>query len=159
MTRMIFVNLPVKDLERSKAFYEGLGFRNEPKFSNEAAAMMVLSDTISVMLLTHPFYATFTRKPIADANNSSQVMLCISCESPAEVDQIAGAAAAAGAKVDEGLQDQTKGGPMYGRDFEDPDGHQWELMWMDPQFAAAGAHPQEECEPSSPLVDETVARH
>jgi predicted lactoylglutathione lyase len=66
---MIFVNLPVTDLERSKAFYEAIGFRNEPKFSNEAAAMMVLSDTISVMLLTHPFYATFTRKPIADAHN------------------------------------------------------------------------------------------
>src|SRR4029078_12816120 len=67
MSRMIFVNLPVKDLERSKAFYEAIGFRNEPKFTNDAAAMMVLSDTISVMLLTHPFYATFTRKPIADA--------------------------------------------------------------------------------------------
>ena len=88
MSRMIFVNLPVKDLERSKAFYEAIGFRNEPKFSNDAAAMMVLSDTISVMLLTHPFYATFTRKPIADANNSSQVLLCISCESPAEVDRV-----------------------------------------------------------------------
>lgn len=82
MSRMIFVNLPVKDLERSTAFYEAIGFRNEPKFSNDVAAMMVLSDTISVMLLTHPFYATFTRKPIADSNNSSQVILCISCDSP-----------------------------------------------------------------------------
>ena len=100
MSRMIFVNLPVKDLERSKAFYEALGFRNEPKFSNEAAAMMVLSDTISVMLLTHPFYATFTRKPIADAHNSSQVLLCISCESPAEVDRITDAAGAAGGRID-----------------------------------------------------------
>ena len=81
MSRMIFVNLPVQDLERSKAFYEAIGFRNEPKFTNDSAAMMVLSDTISVMLLTHPFYATFTRKPIADANNSSQVLLCISCDS------------------------------------------------------------------------------
>ena len=88
MSRMIFVNLPVEDLERSKAFYEAIGFKNEPKFTNEAAAMMVLSDTISVMLLTKPFYSTFTRKPIADAHSSSQVLLCISCESPAEVDRI-----------------------------------------------------------------------
>jgi predicted lactoylglutathione lyase len=144
MSRMIFVNLPVADLERSVAFYQALGFRKEPKFSNDAAAMMVLSDTISVMLLTHPFYATFTRKPIADANNSSQVMLCISCESPAEVDQITEAAAAAGGRTDLSQQVQTKGGPMYGRDFEDPDGHQWEPMWMDPKFAEQGAHPVDE---------------
>ncbi|MBV9528502.1 VOC family protein [Sphingomonas sp.] len=145
MNRMIFVNLPVTELERSKAFYEAIGFRNEPKFSNDAAAMMVLSDTISVMLLTHPFYATFTRKPIADANSSSQVMLCISCESPEEVDRIVDAAGAAGGKVDQSLRSETEeDGPMYGRDFEDPDGHQWEPMWMDPEFAAKGAHPVEE---------------
>lgn len=145
MSRMIFVNLPVKDLERSKAFYEAIGFRNEAKFSNDAAAMMVLSDTISVMLLTHPFYATFTRKPIADANNSSQVLLCISCESPAEVDQITEAAGAAGGKIDLSPKSEAGDGPMYGRDFEDPDGHQWEPMWMDPDFAERGAHPVEEC--------------
>ena len=144
MSRMIFVNLPVQDLDRSKAFYEAIGFRNEPKFSNEAAAMMVWSDTISVMLLTHPFYATFTRKPIADAENSSQVLLCISCESPAEVDRITDAAGAAGGKIDVSQQDQTGSGPMYGRDFEDPDGHQWEAMWMDPEFAEKGAHPADE---------------
>jgi predicted lactoylglutathione lyase len=141
MPRMIFVNLPVKDLGRSKAFYEAIGFRNEPKFSNDQAAMMVLSDTISVMLLTHPFYATFTRKQIADANNSSQVMLCISCDSPAEVDRIVDSAAAAGGKVDVSQKCETGGGPMYGRDFEDPDGHQWEPLWMDPEFADKGAHP------------------
>jgi predicted lactoylglutathione lyase len=143
MSRMIFVNLPVTDLQRSKAFYEALGFRNEPKFSNDQAAMMVLSDTISVMLLTHPFYATFTRKPIADANNSSQVLLCISCESAAEVDSIIDAAAANGGKIDLSPK-QDVGEMMYGRDFEDPDGHQWEPMWMDPQFAEKGAHPAEE---------------
>ena len=141
--RMIFVNLPVQDLERSKAFYESIGFRNEPKFSNEAAAMMVLSDTISVMLLTHPFYATFTRKPIANAQNSSQVLLCISCESPAEVDRITDAAAAAGGK-DDVAEKQDMGGIMYGRSFEDPDGHHWEPMWMDPGFAEKGAHPVED---------------
>jgi predicted lactoylglutathione lyase len=142
MSRMIFVNLPVKDLERSKAFYEAIGFRNEPKFSNDAAAMMVLSDTISVMLLTHPFYATFTRKPIADASNSSQVLLCISCDSPAEVDRITDSAGSAGGKADLGPK-QDMGGVMYGRSFEDPDGHQWEPMWMDPGFAEKGAHPVE----------------
>lgn len=142
-SRMIFVNLPVEDLERSKRFYEAIGFRNEPKFSNDAAAMMVLSDTISVMLLSKPFYSTFTSKPIADAHASSQVLLCISCESPAEVDRIAGAAGAAGGKIDVSQKDQTKGGPMYGRDFEDPDGHQWAPMWMDLQMAEQGAHPVE----------------
>jgi len=140
---MIFVNLPVQDLERSKAFYESIGFRNEPNFSNEAAAMMVLSDTISVMILTHPFYATFTRKPIANAQNSSQVLLCISCESPAEVDRITDAAAAAGGKADV-AEKQDLGGMMYGRSFEDPNGHHWEPMWMDPGFAEKGAHPVED---------------
>jgi predicted lactoylglutathione lyase len=106
--------------------------------------MMVLSDTIAVMLLTHPFYATFTRKPIADAHAGSQVLLCISCESPAEVDKITEAAGAADGKIDVSQEDQTKGGPMYGRDFEDLDGHQWAPMWMDPEFAAKGAHPVEE---------------
>ena len=143
MSRMIFVNLPVTDLERSKAFYQAIGFRNEPKFSNEAAAMMVLSDTISVMLLTHPFYATFTRKPIADANNSSQVLLCISCDSPAEVDRITESAASAGGKADVAPKQDT-GGMMYGRSFEDPDGHHWEPMWMNPSFAEKGAHPVED---------------
>ena len=146
MSRMIFVNLPVADLERSKGFYEAIGFRNEPKFTNDAAAMMVLSDTISVMLLTHPFYASFTSKPIADANVSSQVMLCISCASPEEVDRITEAAKSAGGKADVSLQSYAKGGPMYGRDFEDPDGHQWAPMWMDPEFAAKGADPVETAE-------------
>ena len=142
MSRMIFVNLPAEDLERSKAFYEAIGFRNEPKFTNEAAAMMVLSDTISVMLLTKPFYSTFTSKPIADAHSSSQVILCVSCESAAEVDQLVEAAAANGGKADPGPK-QDMGGMMYGRSFEDPDGHHWEPMWMDPQMAEQGAHPVE----------------
>ena len=142
MSRMIFVNLPVADLDRSKAFYAALGFRNEPKFSNDAAAMMVLSDTISVMLLTHPFYATFTRKPIADSHSTSQVLLAISCDSPAEVDRITDAAGSAGGQADVAAK-QDMGGMMYGRSFEDPDGHHWEPMWMDPAFAEQGAHPVE----------------
>lgn len=142
MSRLIFVNLPVEDLERSKRFYEAIGARNEPKFSNEAAAMMVLSDTIHVMLLTRPFYSTFTSKPIADAHNSSEVLICVSCQSAAEVDQLVEAAAANGGKADPGPK-QDMGGMMYGRSFEDPDGHHWEPMWMDPQMAEQGAHPVE----------------
>ena len=142
MSRMIFVNLPVEDLERSKRFYEAIGARNEPKFSNEAAAMMVLSDAIHVMLLTKPFYSTFTGKPIADAHNSSQVLLAISADSPAEVDRLVDAAASNGGKADPGPK-QDMGGMMYGRSFEDPDGHHWEPMWMDPRMAEQGAHPVE----------------
>lgn len=142
MSRLIFVNLPVEDLERSKRFYEALGARNEPKFTNEAAAMMVLSDTINVMLLTKPFYAGFTSKTIADAHQTSQVLLAISCDSPAEVDKLVDAAASNGGKADPGPK-QDMGGMMYGRSFEDPDGHHWEPMWMDPQMAEEGAHPVE----------------
>jgi predicted lactoylglutathione lyase len=138
MSRMIFVNLPVDDLERSIAFYEAIGAVKEPKFSNDAAAMMRLSDTIHVMLLTKPFYAGFTSKPIADARQSSQVLLCLSAESRGAVDRTIEAAASAGGKADPGPK-QDVGGMMYGRSFEDPDGHHWEIMWMDAKAAQQGA--------------------
>jgi len=140
MSKMIFVNLPVTDLNRSIAFYEAVGARKEPKFSNEAAAMMVLSDTISVMLLNHDFYSTFTSKPIADAHQSSQVLLALSADSIADVDATVDKAGAAGGVADPGPK-QEMGGLMYGRSFEDPDGHHWETMWMDSAFAEQGAHP------------------
>jgi len=145
MSRMIFVNLPVQDLARSIRFYEAIGARKEPKFSNDAAAMMVVSDAIHVMLLTHPFYSSFTSKPIADAHSTSQVLLCLSAESREQVDEIVAAAGTAGGKTDQGLK-QDQNAMMYGRDFEDPDGHGWEVMWMDPAFAQAGAH---DCEPAA----------
>ena len=138
MTPMIFVNLPVEDLDRSIRFYEAIGGRKEPKFSNEAAAMMVFSEAINVMLLTKPFYATFTGKPIADAHASSQVILALSADSPAAVDRMVDSAAGAGGKADPGPK-QEMGGMMYGRSFEDPDGHHWEPMWMDPRAAEQGA--------------------
>ena len=138
MPKLIFVNLPVSDLERSKRFYEALGARNEPRFSNDAAAMMVLSETIHVMLLTHEFYKGFTSKRIADAHQTSQVLLAISCDSPAEVDRMVEAAAGAGGKADPGPK-QEMGGMMYGRSFEDPDGHHWEPMWMASEAAEQGA--------------------
>lgn len=143
MPRMIFINLPVTELDRSIAFYEAIGGRKEPKFSNEQAAMIVLSETIYVMLLSKPFYATFTGKPIADAHQSSQVLLALSAESPDDVDSTVGKVARAGGKADPAPK-QDLGGMMYSRSFEDPDGHHWEAVWMDPKAAAQGASAFEE---------------
>jgi predicted lactoylglutathione lyase len=145
MERMIFVNLPVRDLARSTAFYEAVGAAKEPKFSNDQAAMMRFSESIAVMLLTHDFYSTFTSKPIADAHASSAALLCLSADSIGAVDEMVGAAAASGGKADPGPK-QEMGGMMYGRSFEDPDGHHWEVMWMDPGFAEQGAHAAEQAE-------------
>lgn len=145
MSRMLFINLPVTDLARSMRFYEAIGARNEPKFSNEKAAMMRFSDQIAVMLLTHDFYRGFTGKPIANAHESSQALLCISCDSPAAVDAMVDAAVANGGLGDPGPK-QDMGGMMYGRSFEDPDGHHWEPMWMAAAAAEQGAaalEPQE----------------
>ena len=130
MARTIFINLPVTSLERSIAFYQALGAEQNAAFSNDKAAMMVLSDVIHVMLLTHDFYRTFTAKEIADAHRTSQVLLCLSEESPAGVDALVNRAASAGGRADPGPR-QEMGEFMYGRSFEDPDGHHWEVMWMD----------------------------
>ncbi len=138
MSQMIFINLPVTDLDRSIAFYEGIGAAKEPKFSNESAAMMVFSETIFVMLLMHPFYSGFTAKPIANAHATSQVLLCLSRESREAVDEMVALAGGAGGKMDVGPK-QDMGGMMYGRSFEDPDGHHWEVMWMDAAAAEHGA--------------------
>ena len=138
MSQMIFINLPVTDLDRSIAFYEGVGAAKEPKFSNESAAMMVFSETIFVMLLTHPFYSGFTSKQIADAHQTSQVLLCLSRDSREAVDEIVAKAGEAGGKTDVGPK-QEMGDLMYGRSFEDPDGHHWEVMWMDAAAAEQGA--------------------
>jgi predicted lactoylglutathione lyase len=129
MPRMIFVNLPVSDLARSVAFYEAIGGTKNPQFSNDKAACIVLSDSIYVMLLTHPFYETFTSKPIADAHRTSSVLIALSCDGRDAVDAMVGAAAANGGKADPGPKQDM--GFMYGRSFEDPDGHHWEPNWMD----------------------------
>ncbi|MDQ3140565.1 MAG: lactoylglutathione lyase [Pseudomonadota bacterium] len=136
MAQMIFVNLPVADLSKSMAFYEAVGAVNEPKFTNDQAACMVFSDTIFVMLLTHPFFAGFTSKPIADAHATCQVLLCISQDSRDAVDTITQRALGAGGREARPVQDM---GQMYSRSFEDPDGHVWEPMWMDPAAAEQGA--------------------
>ena len=143
MSKLIFVNLPVTDLARSIAFYEAIGGRKEPKFSNDQAAMIILSDTIHVMLLTHDFYKTFTDKPIADAHRTSQVLIALSSESTAEVDATVDKAGAAGGVADP-APTQDMGGLMYSRSFEDPDGHHWEMVWMDPKAAEQGASAFEE---------------
>lgn len=128
MARKIFVNLPVTDLSRAVAFYEAIGATRNPQFSNETAAAMVFSDTIHVMLLTHDFFRTFTPKRIADAHETSEVLLCISCDDRAGVDRITEAALASGGLEPRERQDM---GFMYSRSFEDPDGHIWEPMYMD----------------------------
>jgi predicted lactoylglutathione lyase len=131
---MIFVNLPVTDLERSKAFYTAVGATNNPQFSDHTAACMVFSETIHAMLLTHDKWRQFTSKPIVDARASAQVLLCLSEDSRAAVAAIVDRAVAAGGKADPTPTQDF--GFMYGRSFEDPDGHIWEVMWMD--MAAAG---------------------
>lgn len=131
MTKMIFVNLPVRDLPVARTFYEAVGATNNPQFTDETAACMVFSETINVMLLTHAKWATFTTKPISDAHKAGEVMLALSCDSRDAVDAMVDAAGKAGGIADcNPLQDY---GFMLNRSFQDPDGHVWEAVWMDPQ--------------------------
>lgn len=136
MNQQIYVNLPVRDLARSRAFFSALGYGFNPQFSNEQGACMVISDDIYVMLLTEPFCQTFTSKPLADARKTTEVLICLSCASRAEVDQQVAKARAAGGTVPRASQDH---GFMYQHGFEDPDGHIWELAYMD--MAACPATP------------------
>ena len=131
MPQMIFVNLPVTDLEKSKAFYEAVGAANNPAFTDDTAACMVVEEgSIHVMLLTHEKWATFTSKAIPDARTTAQVLLCVSADSREDVDGQVDKAVKAGGKADPTPTQDF--GFMYGRSFEDPDGHIWEVMWMDP---------------------------
>ena len=137
MSRMIFVNLPVADLSKSRAFLEALGAANEPKFTDDTAACMQLSDSIFVMLLTHDKFRQFTPRPIADATAGSEVLLCLSADSRENVDATVERAVTAGGTADPAPKQDY--GVMYGRSVSDPDGHIWEIMWMDPAAAEAGA--------------------
>ena len=128
MSRMIFVNLPVADLTKAKAFYEAIGFANNPQFSDDGAANMVLSETISVQLHTHDRWRTFTNRPIPSAG-SSEVMLAVSCDSREAVDAMNDAAVAHGGTAD--VNPVKDLGFMYNRNLADPDGHVWEAVWMD----------------------------
>ncbi|HVU31765.1 MAG TPA: VOC family protein [Sphingomicrobium sp.] len=137
MTKMIFVNLPVSNLDRSRAFLEALGAVNEPKFTDETAACMTISESIHVMLLTHEKFSQFTPLPIADAKAGSEVLLCLSSDSRESVDSTVERAVAAGGTADPSPKQDY--GVMYGRSVADPDGHIWEVMWMDAAAAERGA--------------------
>ena len=141
MSKLIFVNLPVSDLARSVAFYEAIGGLKNPMFSDDTAACIVFSDTIHVMLLTHDKFRQFTSKRISDPRETAQVLICISAENRQAVDEITENALAAGGREAREPQDY---GFMYGRSFEDLDGHIWEPMWMDVEAAsqAMSAQPQ-----------------
>lgn len=129
MAQQIFVNLSVKDLPRSKAFFEQLGYSFNAQFTNDVAACMVISETIYVMLLTEPFFKSFTNKELVDAKKATEVMVCLSAESRTAVDDIVRKAVAAGGRIYNDPQDH---GFMYAHAFEDLDGHQWEFAYMDP---------------------------
>ncbi|MGW7366579.1 VOC family protein [Streptomyces sp. NPDC054841] len=130
MSQMIFVNLPVKDLEKSKAFWSKLGYSFNPQFSDEKTACLVFSDTIFAMLLTEPRFKDFTKKDIADAAATTEAIIALSAESREKVDELADAALGAGGSPANEPQDH---GFMYGRSFQDPDHHIWEVVWMDPK--------------------------
>ena len=137
MSKLIFINLPVSDLARSIAFYEAAGAIRNPNIHDDTAACMVFSDTIHVMLLTHAKFREFTPKTIPDARSSAQVLICLSADSSGAVDAQVEAAAAAGGALDPTPKQDF--GFMYGRSVEDPDGHIWEVMWMDAAAAEQGA--------------------
>jgi predicted lactoylglutathione lyase len=142
MSRMIFVNLPVTDLGKSRAFLEALGAIVEPKFTNQDAACMTIADNIHVMLLTHEHFSQFSPRPIADATAGTEVLVCLSADSRESVDTILERAVTAGGTADPSPKQDY--GVMYGRSVADPDGHIWEIMWMDPAAAERGADAVEE---------------
>jgi len=129
MISNIFVNLPVKNLEKSKAFFEALGCTINQQFTDETAASVVIGGNIYAMLLTHEKYKTFTSKEIANAGKTSEVMIALGVDSKAEVNRIVDAAVKAGGKESRPAQDY---GFMQLRTFEDLDGHHWEVLYMDP---------------------------
>lgn len=128
MTQKIYINLPVADLGASKKFFAALGYGFNPLYTNDVAACMVISDDIHIMLLTKPFFATFTNKNIADSKTSAEVLICLSVDSREAVDALVDKALKAGAKPERPTNDHDF---MYERSFNDLDGHIWEIMWMD----------------------------
>ncbi len=132
MARKVFVNLPVRDLRRAKEFFSWLGFEFNPRFTDDNAACMVLSDDGYVMLLRDSFFRTFTTRQPCETDTHTEVMVALSAASRAEVDQLAERAFAAGGKP---AKEPIDHGFMYGRSFYDLDGHHWEVFWMDPSHA------------------------
>lgn len=138
MPKMIFVSLPVTDVKRATAFYEAVGAIRNPQFSDDNTSCMVISETIFVMLSTHDKIRQFTPRPILDARAGSQVLLCLSAESRNEVDDVVGKAEAAGGGADPSPKEEFDF--MYGRSFEDLDGHMWGVTWVD--MATVPARPE-----------------
>lgn len=132
MSTQIFVNLPIKDLNRSVEFFTKLGYTFNPKFTDEKATCMIVSDTIYIMLLTQPFFQTFTKKEIVDAHKAIECTICLSADTKNAVDEMISKAEAAGATIPNQASDY---GFMYQHCFEDLDGHHWEFVWMDPNSA------------------------
>lgn len=133
MAKKIFVNLPVTDLQRSTAFYEAIGATKNDQFCDDTASCMVFSDTIYAMLLTHEKFLMFTPKKISDARTTTEVLNCLMLDRRENVDEMVTSAGAAGGTMDPGPKQDH--GFMYGRSFEDPDGHIWEVGWMDEEAA------------------------
>lgn len=134
MQPLVFINLPVRDLGASTAFYEALGFRRNPRFCDDTATCIVVSDVIHVMLLTHAKFMQFSPRPISDARATAQALFCLSAESREAVDRRVALAVEAGGAPDPTPTQEY--GFMYGRSYQDPDGHIWEVMWMDPAAVA-----------------------
>ncbi|MET1044260.1 MAG: VOC family protein [Microbacteriaceae bacterium] len=135
MSTAVFVNLPTADLDRSKAFFEGLGWSINPLFTDENAACVVIDENVYLMVLTRDFFQTFTDKPIADPQTSAQVETAFSRDSRDDVDAFMEKVLAAGGTEPRDAQDY---GFMYARDFEDPDGNLFSVLWMDPVAAEQG---------------------
>jgi predicted lactoylglutathione lyase len=133
---MLFVNLPVADLERSKGFYAQLGFSFDPAFSDEHAACMPVGEQASVMLLSRDRFSEFAKLPVGDPATQTQALYCFSVGERDDVDTVADAALTAGGREADGPEDH---GFMYTRSFYDPDGHGWQVMWMNPAAVEAAA--------------------
>jgi len=131
---MIFISLPVSDVDRSTAFYQAIGAVKNKAFSDHSVSCMAFSDTINAMLMTHEKYRQFTTRTIADARTTSGALICLFVDSRQAVDDMIGKAKAAGGNLDPSPVDNFDF--MYGRSFEDPDGHMWGVSWMDVEAAA-----------------------
>ncbi|MEO8405658.1 MAG: VOC family protein [Chitinophagaceae bacterium] len=129
MSTQIFLNLPVKDLNKSISFFTKLGYTFNSQFTNDQATCMIISENIFVMLLVEPFFKSFIKKEICDAAKSTEAIICLSAESRQEVDSLINKAESAGATFPSEKSDQ---GFMYSHGFQDLDGHIWEIMYMDP---------------------------
>ncbi|MFS2137784.1 VOC family protein [Duganella sp. Dugasp56] len=131
MNKQIILNLPVKNLDKSKAFFSALGFTFDPRFSGEKAAFMnIVDDTIRAMLTTEPFFQSLIDKPVVNAKEANEVVICLTCESREEVDSLIAKALAAGGRIPHPPEDH---GFMYDQGFEDIDGHLWNLVWSAPE--------------------------